>query len=130
MVSHQACWLVIGLLIHGCLSDSLSKEAHKRLWDAWVRQYPCDGSSYWNIEPAVTPFWITSIRGKFAHLEGSTQLSISILAVTNTSLFDCNQLDLTTLRRSLGFQILGKPTGKIARFNRTCPLPITDDLTP
>ncbi|XWW94647.1 hypothetical protein V2A60_002592 [Cordyceps javanica] len=48
----------------------------------------------------------------------------------DTALFSCEELDLATLEKSLGFKVLGKTTGRVMRFNSTCPLPMIPNLKP
>lgn len=101
-------------------------------WDhqkAWVAKLPC-GPLRPYFPASSTSFWISSLRGEFTHEDGATKLSLSILGVQNETLFDCQQLDIAALNESLGFQTLGYPVGRVESFNATCPLPITDDLTP
>lgn len=118
-------WLLSGLLL--CLPHPVSGQWVR---NAWVSKYRCEGHSWTNVTFGITAFWVDSLRGHLDTVNGSTQFSLSILGVHDTALFSCDELDLTALERSLRFKVLGKHTGKIVRFNSTCPLPITPDLTP
>ncbi|KAF5131061.1 hypothetical protein E5D57_007410 [Metarhizium anisopliae] len=97
--------------------------------DAWVRKYPC-GPLRPDFPAPDTPFWIDSLRGRLETLDGSTQLSLSILGVHNTSTFSCLDLDVARFEEALGLEVLGYPVGRVGRFGLTCPLPIDDALTP
>ncbi len=118
-------WLLSGLLL--CLPRQVNGQWVR---NAWIRKYRCDGHSWTHVTFGTTPFWIDSLRGQLDTVNGSTQLSLSILAVHDTALFGCDELDLTALERSLQLKVLGKYTGQIVRLKSTCPLPITPDLTP
>lgn len=118
-------WLLSGLLL--CLPRQVNGEWVR---NAWIRKYRCDGHSWTHVTFGTTPFWIDSLRGQLDTVNGSTQLSLSILAVHDTALFSCDELDLTALERSLQLKVLGKYTGQTVRLKSICPLPITPDLTP
>ncbi|OAA56845.1 hypothetical protein ISF_07361 [Cordyceps fumosorosea ARSEF 2679] len=99
--------------------------------DAWIRKHRCDGHPWTNVTFGVTPFWVDSLRGHLdSRDDGSARLSLSMLAVHDTSMFGCDDIDLAALERSLRLQVLGKDVAQVVRFNSTCPLPITPSLTP
>lgn len=91
----------------------------------WVSRYQCGSSEF--RDPSDKPFRIDSLRGS---LESSPILSLSILAIYNTSEITCSDVDLPLLESSFQFHVLGIPIGHIESFNRVCPLPITSALRP
>lgn len=119
-------WLLSGVLL--CLPRPASGH---RFEEAWIRRHRCDGHSWLNTtKPEAIRLWVSSLRGHLDTVDGSMQLSLSILAVHNTMLLRCDNIDLTALKRSLRLKVLGGYTGQVMRFQSTCPLPITPDLTP
>jgi hypothetical protein len=92
----------------------------------WVSRYQC-GSSELRVHPLDKPFRIDSLHGS---LESSPTLSLSILAVHNTTEVTCSDVDLPLLESSFQFHVLGIPVGHIESFKSECPLPITNTLTP
>ncbi|KAG8422954.1 hypothetical protein J3459_009873 [Metarhizium acridum] len=117
--------LVAVLVLH--LFTSCCQGAWVR--DAWVRKYPCAPLRP-DLPAPDKPFWIDSLRGKLETVDGSTQLSLSILGVHNTSMFGCLDLDVARFEKALGLEVLGYPVGRLGQFGVTCPLPIDDSLTP
>ena len=91
----------------------------------WVSRYQCGSSELG--DPLDKPFRIDSLRGS---LESSPILSLSILAIHNTTEVTCSDLDLPLLESSFQFHVLGIPVGHIEGFDSECPLPITNTLTP
>ena len=95
----------------------------------WVSRYQCGSSELVGPlgDPLDKPFRIDSLRGS---LESSPILSLSILAIHNTTEVTCSDLDLPLLESSFQFHVLGIPVGHIEGFDSECPLPITNTLTP
>ncbi|OAQ97378.1 hypothetical protein LLEC1_01593 [Akanthomyces lecanii] len=128
MSLRAASWLWLLSSLWLCLPRPVTG---RRYDDAWIRRYRCDGHSWPNrtiYEPV--PFFVSSLRGHLNTVADSTQFSLSILAVYNTTLLSCDELDLMALERSLRLKVMGQHTGQVVRFDSTCPLPITPDLTP
>ncbi|CAG7919252.1 unnamed protein product [Penicillium olsonii] len=94
---------------------------------AWVSKFPCSSVDY---DPLEGPFRIDSIRGTLETSNGSTVLSLSILAIHDIARFDCNDLDLPRLEDSIRFHALGVPFGAITSLSSNCPLPIASTLRP
>ncbi|KAF7585723.1 hypothetical protein BBP40_010240 [Aspergillus hancockii] len=95
---------------------------------AWVRKFQCGTSRPRTLQEDL--FRIDSFRGTFDTFDGSTELSLSILAVHNVSQFSCSDLDLTEFESHLRFHVLGYPVGHLQHLRSRCPLPIIDALTP
>ncbi|EWY97092.1 hypothetical protein FOYG_05574 [Fusarium oxysporum NRRL 32931] len=115
------------------LSQTLPASA-EQIWQSkpWIRKYPCS-RGYQGIGPIeITPFWIDSFRGSWNmdSERNSATLEVNILAVHNASLMSCENIDVSSLRNSIDFQVLGRSVGKLENFSNNCPLPITDTLTP
>ncbi len=127
MLPRAASWL---WLLSGLLLIFPYPVTGQWVRNAWIRKYRCDGHSWNDATSPTTSFWVSAIRGQIETVNGSTQLSLSILAVHHPAMLSCDELDLTALERSLRLRVLGHHTGKVVHFRNTCPLPITPDLTP
>ncbi|KAF4334297.1 hypothetical protein FBEOM_11882 [Fusarium beomiforme] len=96
----------------------------------WVRKYLCGRGGFTSMES--TPFWIAGFYGSWNTdtERGTAHLEMDILAVHNASLMSCQDIDVSSLRNSIDFQVLGRSVGRLEEFESKCPLPVTDALTP
>ncbi|KAF4957873.1 hypothetical protein FSARC_11169 [Fusarium sarcochroum] len=96
----------------------------------WVRKYSCGQALQNSPARELRPFRIDSFRGWWDTQSDPTELRLDILAVHNTSLLTCQDIDVSALEASIVFQVLGHSVGQLKHFSNKCPLPITNTLTP
>ncbi|RBR16405.1 hypothetical protein FVER53590_27541 [Fusarium verticillioides] len=120
-------------LLLALLGETLPASA-EQIWESkpWIRKYPCSRGYQGIGSIEINPFWIDSFRGSWnTDAESrSASLELNILAVHNASLMSCQDIDVSSLKNSIDFQVLGHSVGKLENFSSNCPLPITDALTP
>lgn len=133
MPSKNSCNIFRSCLLLGLLSETLPASA-EQIWQSkpWIRKYPCSRGYQGIPSIEITPFWIDSFRGSWTidAESRSASLELNILAVHNASLMNCEDIDVSSLRKSIDFQVLGRSVGKLENFSSNCHLPITDTLTP
>ncbi|CZR37416.1 uncharacterized protein FPRO_02324 [Fusarium proliferatum ET1] len=133
MPSKNSCNIFRSCLLLAVLSETLPASA-EQIWQSkpWIRKYPCSRGYQGIGSIEINPFWIDSFRGSWTidAESRSASLELNILAVHNASLMSCEDIDVSSLRNSIDFQVLGRSVGKLENFSNNCPLPITDSLTP
>jgi hypothetical protein len=95
-----SAFVVLGLILHAKLCHG-----------AWVRKFPCNARRL-KFQPE-RPFWVDSLHGELITSGESQSLSISMLAVHNTSQLNCTDINLAGLESGLQLHVLSHPVGEL-----------------